>query len=587
MNIEVPCGQCGRRFQLDESLGGRKIKCKSCGCVIAVPNGTGSGETAKAAVLKSFDEPSAPRANHQPAPSPRIEPKPAVSAPQRTAPAAAPLSTLDTFDDEELYDEEDSEDSKSQPSVADSRPFHSRTPAPRSSNASAGRRRIADAQEARSFWTPWKIAGVAGGVVFLGIASVATTLALFSFGSVVAKQGANEPLSHNPNDSTIPQTGRAQEDTPLGKSVKDQPIERPAAGPESVAQNNPSANPPAQGRPDDSAVAAHSESSPVNQQPKIQGIRETNAGFEEFNPLDDANRTFAMTKIRDIVSKHGLAKTLSIEISEVPDVAAYKALSRTIRRMIRPAPKDRYTQFVEHHMMIIVGPVKDPAGLASKFDFGTIKKSKDGQFSMVFKGLSAEALALANEEPQADSAADDAEDADEEEESDGKGKSVRKDKNEKVYLVDDNGMPIIDAMYETNEGFQKFNPLDDRMKTFAMAHMVDISTKYGSKHTLTLVVKGIPDLETYQAISLEIQRMIKPKARDRFSEFVDDSMSITLGPVKNPDKIIAKIDFGIVKKSGEGHVEVEFKELKPHAPDPEPEKKANVKTGKSKLKTKK
>ena len=37
MAISFACHQCGRRYQVDEGLAGKRVKCKECEAVLSVP----------------------------------------------------------------------------------------------------------------------------------------------------------------------------------------------------------------------------------------------------------------------------------------------------------------------------------------------------------------------------------------------------------------------------------------------------------------------------------------------------------------------------------------------------------------------
>src|SRR5439155_2167386 len=72
----VTCGQCNKKLKLNDALAGKKVKCPSCGSVVAVPEETAvveaAAEAAKALAVSSVK--AAPPPTPRPAPE---EPQPA------------------------------------------------------------------------------------------------------------------------------------------------------------------------------------------------------------------------------------------------------------------------------------------------------------------------------------------------------------------------------------------------------------------------------------------------------------------------------------------------------------------------------
>src|SRR5262245_10848706 len=73
----VTCRECSKKLKLDDALAGKKVKCHSCGSVVAVP-----GETAVAEAVAEADSPAAanriqakPPARPQPLAQEREAPK--------------------------------------------------------------------------------------------------------------------------------------------------------------------------------------------------------------------------------------------------------------------------------------------------------------------------------------------------------------------------------------------------------------------------------------------------------------------------------------------------------------------------------
>jgi len=76
MPIGFSCDGCGKSYQVDDSLAGKRVKCKSCAFIMNVPAPTrtppprGSASPANRPELKSFGAPEPPQASAKPRPSP-------------------------------------------------------------------------------------------------------------------------------------------------------------------------------------------------------------------------------------------------------------------------------------------------------------------------------------------------------------------------------------------------------------------------------------------------------------------------------------------------------------------------------------
>ncbi|MFO0911205.1 MAG: HEAT repeat domain-containing protein [Isosphaeraceae bacterium] len=62
MVIAFTCGNCGKEFQTDASLAGKKCKCKQCGHIFVIPGGSPAPAPARPAPVRSADPPSRPGA---------------------------------------------------------------------------------------------------------------------------------------------------------------------------------------------------------------------------------------------------------------------------------------------------------------------------------------------------------------------------------------------------------------------------------------------------------------------------------------------------------------------------------------------
>src|SRR5436190_23819674 len=92
MSVLARCEGCDKQYRLDDKFAGRKVRCKACGGVIAVPAATGHAPAApvrRSAVAASAARPSAAR----PAAGATVR-----SAPVRTKPAPPPVDDENPFD---------------------------------------------------------------------------------------------------------------------------------------------------------------------------------------------------------------------------------------------------------------------------------------------------------------------------------------------------------------------------------------------------------------------------------------------------------------------------------------------------------
>ncbi|MEO6807686.1 MAG: hypothetical protein ABI353_01050, partial [Isosphaeraceae bacterium] len=163
MSITFPCSQCGQRYQVDESLTGKRMKCKKCETVMKIPASNPSAPTRPP--LQTFGTAASP------APPP---PKPAARRPAPPPPAdrftiddvedpygldSAPLPSvapkpMDDWDDELL---------PARATIARAKP---------SSSKSKGSRSDGDVMDAVSKWTAIVGCGALGVFILLTLIGV-------------------------------------------------------------------------------------------------------------------------------------------------------------------------------------------------------------------------------------------------------------------------------------------------------------------------------------------------------------------------------------------------------------------------------
>lgn len=99
MPITFPCEQCGQRYQVDESLAGKRIKCKQCERVLTIPPPSIPAPTTISRPLQTFGAaPSKPTAGAVPPPQRPARPRADVyGLDEEEGPAANPYSLDEAY----------------------------------------------------------------------------------------------------------------------------------------------------------------------------------------------------------------------------------------------------------------------------------------------------------------------------------------------------------------------------------------------------------------------------------------------------------------------------------------------------------